>query len=70
MYGKQIIKPIETDTVVKYNQNDFEKYMSYNYNYNYIEFVLKVDDRYYIKTKLNQVYHIIIMFIVELKLYS
>ena len=47
MYGTTIIKPIETDTVVKDNQNDFEKYMSYTYNY--IEYVLKVDDRYYIK---------------------
>ena len=25
MYGKTIIKPIETDTVVKYSQEDFEK---------------------------------------------
>ena len=32
-YGKTIIKPIETDTVVKDNQTDFEKYISYNYNY-------------------------------------
>ena len=47
MYGKTIIKPIETDTVVKDNQNDFEKHISYIYNY--IESVLKVDDRYYIK---------------------
>ena len=48
MYGKTITKPIETDTVVKDNRNDFEKFMSYGYNY--IESVLKVDDRYYIKT--------------------
>ena len=47
MYGKTIIKPIETYTVVKDNQNDFEKYMSYNYNY--IEYVLNVDDICYIK---------------------
>ena len=47
MYGKTIIKPIETDTVVKYNQNDFGKHMSYNYNY--IESVLKADDKYYVK---------------------
>ena len=47
MYGKTIIKPIETGTVVKDNQNEFEKYMSYNYKY--IESVLKVGDIYYIK---------------------
>ena len=47
MYGTTIIKPIETYTVVKDNQTDFEKYMSYNYNY--IESVLKVDDRYHIE---------------------
>ena len=41
-----MITPIETYTVNKCNQNDFEKYMSYNYNY--IESVLKVDDRYHI----------------------
>ena len=51
MYGKTMIKPIETDTVVKDNQTDFEKYMSYNHNY--IESVLKVDHRYYIKTLIN-----------------
>ena len=66
MYGNTIIKLIETDTVVKDNQTDFEKYMSYNYNC--IESVLKVDDRYYIQ-KLNQFYHIILMFIVDLEFY-
>ena len=25
MYGKTIIKPVETDTIVKYNKDDFEK---------------------------------------------
>ena len=24
MYGKSIIKPVETDTIVKYNKDDFE----------------------------------------------
>ena len=33
MYGKTISKPVETDTVVKDNRDDFEKYISYNYNY-------------------------------------
>ena len=35
MYGNTIIKPIERDTVVKDNQNEFEKYMSYNYTYRF-----------------------------------
>ena len=46
MYGKTIIKPIETDTVVKDSQ-DFEKYISLNYNY--IDSVFEVKGRYYIK---------------------
>ena len=33
IYGKTIIKPVETDTIVKDNRDDFEKYISYNYNY-------------------------------------
>ena len=32
-YGKTSIKPVETDTVVKDNRYDFEKYIPYNYNY-------------------------------------
>ena len=28
MYGKTIIKPVETDTIVKDNRDDFEKYIS------------------------------------------
>ena len=44
MYGR-ITKPIETDTNVKDNQDDFGKCMSYNYDY--IDSVLKVDGRYY-----------------------
>ena len=28
MYGKTTIKPVETDTIVKDNRNDFEKYIS------------------------------------------
>ena len=31
MYGKTIIKPVETDTIVKDNRDDFEKYISYNF---------------------------------------
>ena len=33
MYGKTIIKPIETDTVVKDSQEDFEKYITLEYSY-------------------------------------
>ena len=33
MYGKTIIKPVDTDTIVKDTREDFEKYISYNYNY-------------------------------------
>ena len=32
MYGKTIIKPVETDTVVKANRDDFGKHISYNCN--------------------------------------
>ena len=47
MYGKTIIKPIETDTIIKDTRAYFEKYMSYEYNY--IDSVLEVKGRYYIK---------------------
>ena len=30
MHGKTIIKPAETDTIVKDNRDDFEKHVSYN----------------------------------------
>ena len=33
MYGKTIIKPIETDTIIKCSQHDYGKYVSLNYNY-------------------------------------
>ena len=46
MYGKTMIKPIETDTVIKNSQDDFGKYISYNYNYIYS--VLEVNGRYYV----------------------
>ena len=47
MYGKTIIKPVETDTIVKDNKDDFEKYISYKYNY--IDSVIEVNGTYYIK---------------------
>ena len=47
MYGKTIIKPVETDTIVKDDRDDFEKYISYNYNY--IDSVIEVNGKYYIK---------------------
>ena len=33
MYCKSVFKPVETDTTVKDNRDDFEKHTSYNYNY-------------------------------------
>ena len=47
MYGKTIIKPVETDTIVKDNRDDFEKCISYNYNY--IDSVIEVNGKFYIK---------------------
>ena len=47
MYGKTSIKPVETDTIITDNREDFEKYTSYNYNY--IDYVLEAKGRYYIK---------------------
>ena len=47
MYGKSIIKPVETDTTVKDNRDDFEKYISYNYNY--IDSVIKVNGKSYVE---------------------
>ena len=47
MYGKTIIKPVETDTIVKNNRDDFGKYISYNYNY--IDSVIEVNGKFYIK---------------------
>ena len=48
MYGTTIIKPVETDTIVKDSRCDFDKHSSYNYHY--IDYVLEVNGRYYIKT--------------------
>ena len=47
MYGKTIIKPVETDTVVKYSKDEFGKYIPLNYNYT--DSVSKVNGIYYIK---------------------
>ena len=46
MFGKTILKPIETETIVK-QEKDYHKYVSFNYNY--IQSSVKVGDRYYIK---------------------
>ena len=46
MYGKTILKPIETETVVK-RDYQFSKHVSYNYNF--IQSAINVGDRYYIK---------------------
>ena len=47
MYGKTIIKPVETCTVVKGNRDDFESYILYNYKY--IDSVIEVNGKLYIK---------------------
>ena len=47
MYGETIIKPVETDTIIKDSRDGVEKYMSLNYNY--IDYVLEINGRYYIK---------------------
>ena len=46
MYGKTILKPIETETVVK-KEVDYLQYVCFNYNY--VQSSIKVGDRYYIK---------------------
>ena len=46
MYGKTILKQIETETVVK-KEIDYIKYVSFNYNY--IQSSIQVGDIYYIK---------------------
>ena len=33
MHGQTIIKPVETDTIFKYNKDDFGKYAYYNCKY-------------------------------------
>ena len=48
MYGKTIIKPLETYTVVNFNKDVFEKCIYYNYNY--IDSVIQFNGTYYIKT--------------------
>ena len=47
MHGKTIIKPVATYTIVKDNRDDFEKCISYNYDY--IDSVIEVNSKYYIK---------------------
>ena len=47
MYGETIIKPVETDTIVKDSQVDFGKYVSYNCSY--INSVMEVNGTYCVK---------------------
>lgn len=46
MYGKTIIKPVETYTIVKDSRDGFDKCISYNYIY--IDSVIEVNGKYYI----------------------
>ena len=43
MYGKTIIKPVGTHTIVKGTRDYFENYIPYNYNY--IDSVIEVNDK-------------------------
>ena len=63
IYGTTIIKPVETDTIMKDSRDYFEKYVSLNYTY--IDSVLESNGRYYIR----KICLILIMFTVGLKSY-
>ena len=65
MYGKTIIKPVETDTIAKGNINDFDKYISYSYNH--IDSVIEVSVLIFILKRFNQSYLILTMSIVVLR---
>ena len=43
---KNTIKPVETDTIIKYSRNGFEKYTSLSYDY--LDSVLEINGRSYI----------------------
>ena len=47
MYGKTIIKLVETYTIVKDTREGFDKYISYNYNC--IGSVIEVNGKFYTK---------------------
>ena len=64
MCDKIIMRAVETDTVVKDNRDDFEKYISYSYSY--IDSVIEVTCKFYIIKRLTQSYHILIMSIAVL----
>ena len=53
MYGKTIIKPVETYTIVADNRDDYETYIPYNYNY--IDSVIKVNGKLYNKEENNHI---------------
>ena len=46
MYCKTMIKPVGTDTIVKDNRDDFEKYILYKHKY--IDSVIIVNGKFYI----------------------
>ena len=47
MYGETILKPIETQTIIKDGVEAYNKYASYNFNH--IESITQVGDGYFIK---------------------
>ena len=55
MYGKTVIKPIETDTMIQDNNDYFGTCISCNYNY--LDSVLEVNGRYYIKQVISILSH-------------
>ena len=64
MYGKTIIKPVETDTMVKDNRDDLKGIFHTIIIISIQQLRLMVS---FISKRLNQSYHILIMFIVVLK---
>ena len=48
MYDETIIKPVETDTIVKYNKDGFGKHVSYNYTH--IDSIEEVNGTCYTKS--------------------
>ena len=67
MYVETMFKLVETDTIIKYSRDDFGKCTPLNYKY--IDSVLEINGRYYIK-QLNQLCLILIMFTEGLGFYQ
>ena len=55
MYGRPHIEPVETDTIITYSRDEFEKCISLNSIY--FDNVLDVNGRYYIINVKPVMYH-------------